>query len=182
MSKAGGAAVDVDIVPLTSSDLPALLALERAQSVALSGSAALSAALVASPPSHNPRDHAGMAHLAFGARAEDGQLLGYALLALQPFDAELEAILIASEARRQGLARRLLDCVITTARHRQRERLLLEVRAGNQAAIALYRAVGFQHDGIRKGYYPPAAYPVTASPSSPADAREDAWLMSLILS
>ncbi|GEN25675.1 hypothetical protein HCU01_36240 [Halomonas cupida] len=168
------------MVLLEPSDLPDLMALEQAQEVAVSTPASLSAALSSSPDE--------MRHQVFGARSEEGRLLGYAMLALQPFDAELEAILVASEARRQGIAGRLLDRVVTAARDQQLERLLLEVRAGNQAAIALYRAAGFQLDGVRKGYYPPGpaagAYPpgpAASSPTASSGLREDAWLMSLDL-
>ena len=33
------------------------------------------------------------------------------------------------------------------------ESYTLEVRAGNQAAIALYEGFGFREAGLRKGYY-----------------------------
>lgn len=176
-----------ELVLLEPSDLPDLIALEQAQEVAVSTPASLSAALSDSALVNSPGE---MRHQVFGARAEDGRLLGYAMLALQPFDAELEAILVASEARRQGVAGRLLDRVIAAARDRQLERLLLEVRAGNQAAIALYRAAGLQLDGVRKGYYSPnpaaGAYPPgpaagTSFSTEGSGPREDAWLMSLDL-
>jgi ribosomal-protein-alanine N-acetyltransferase len=31
--------------------------------------------------------------------------------------------------------------------------VLLEVRASNQAALQLYRSVGFEEVGLRRGYY-----------------------------
>lgn len=183
-----------EVVLLEPSDLRGLMALEQAQEVAVSTPASLNAALASSALANRPGE---MRHQVFGARSEEGRLLGYAMLALQPFDAELEAILVASEARRQGIAGYLLDRVVTAARDQQLERLLLEVRAGNQAAIALYRAAGFQLDGVRKGYYPPdpaagayppgpaaGAYPPDPAASSPTGSsglREDAWLMSLDL-
>ena len=43
---------------------------------------------------------------------------------------------------------------------------MLEVRASNAAAIALYEQLGFQHVGRRRGYYPDG---------------EDACLMNLTL-
>lgn len=68
-------------------------------------------------------------------------------------------------ARRQGLGARLLAEVIATARAAGATRLMLEVRAGNQAAQALYQRAGFMVTGRRKGYYPAP------------DGREDACLM-----
>ena len=62
------------------------------------------------------------------------------------------------------------DCLIQTSRHERLSenlpfrfqttskqgvsRLLLEVRAGNAAAIGLYRKYGFIETGRRKNYYP----------------------------
>ena len=43
-------------------------------------------------------------------------------------------------------------------------RWMLDVRAGNDCAAALYRSFGFTEDGVRKNYY--------------ADPVEDAVLMS----
>ncbi|MDI5890112.1 GNAT family N-acetyltransferase [Halomonas rhizosphaerae] len=98
-------------------------------------------------------------------------LIGHAVVVRLPFDAELQAILVAREARGQGAAGRLLAAVIEQAQGWRSERLLLEVRAGNAAALALYRGAGFGEDGRRRGYYPAGA----------AGQREDALLMSLPL-
>lgn len=80
-------------------------------------------------------------------------------------EAELLDIGVAPTARRQGLGARLLAEVIATARAAGATRLMLEVRAGNQAAQALYQRAGFMVTGRRKGYYPAP------------DGREDACLM-----
>lgn len=95
-------------------------------------------------------------------------LVGHAVVVRLPFDAELQAILVAREARRQGMAGRLLAAVIEQAETWCSERLLLEVRAGNEAALALYRGAGFAEDGRRRGYYP----------ARTGGQREDALLMS----
>ena len=55
--------------------------------------------------------------------------------------------------RRQGVARILLTALIAHARERNFVFLTLEVRASNQAAIALYGGLGFTRAGLRKGYY-----------------------------
>ncbi|MFG6159024.1 ribosomal protein S18-alanine N-acetyltransferase [Halomonas sp. 1390] len=102
---------------------------------------------------------------------QDERLVGHAVVVRLPFDAELQAILVAGDQRRQGLAGRLLEAVIETARGWGVERLLLEVRASNAPATGLYRRAGFNEDGRRRGYYPPLA----------GREREDALLMSLPL-
>ena len=105
-------------------------------------------------------------------------LVGYALLVKLPFDAELHAIGVLPAKRGDGVGSALMDAVISTARRWQSERLLLEVRAGNQGAIALYQRTGFDEDGRRKGYYPPIA---NVHPVAEATGREDALLMSRAL-
>ncbi|MBD3898506.1 GNAT family N-acetyltransferase [Halomonas sp. ML-15] len=106
-----------------------------------------------------------------GEQASEG-LCGFAVLSRQPFDAELQTITVAPWARRQGLAGWLLTALIDEAGNWGSERLLLEVRASNQAALALYRGAGFRDDGVRRGYYPPL---------DGNGAREDALLMSFPL-
>lgn len=104
--------------------------------------------------------------------ATEETLVGFAVLDRLPFDAELQAITVVPEARRQGMAGRLLGQLLVEARGWGSERLLLEVRAGNLAAITLYRRFGFEEDGRRPGYYPAHA------DSTQGARREDAVLMS----
>ncbi|SHM12476.1 GNAT family N-acetyltransferase [Vreelandella subglaciescola] len=101
------------------------------------------------------------------------QLMGFILLARQPFDAEIQAVGVLPERRGQGVGDALMRAAQRMAERFHSERLLLEVRAGNAAAIALYQRHGFSVDGRRNHYYPAA---------SASDAgREDALLMSLPL-
>lgn len=87
-------------------------------------------------------------------------------------EAEVLYLLVSQNQRRQGLARQLLQRALQEVRSQQAERLLLEVRASNKAARALYAGEGFQEDGCRKNYY--------ASQTS-LTGKEDAILMSLSL-
>ena len=97
------------------------------------------------------------------------ELLGFAVFYRLPFDAELQAITVVPQARRRGIAAALLDVGVAQAKRWGSERLLLEVRASNQAAIGLYVKAGFTHDGVRRGYY------------RDREGEEDALLMSLAL-
>lgn len=72
---------------------------------------------------------------------------------------------VAPAYRRQGLARWLLSHALAYAAQAGAHSAALEVRAGNQAARALYASFGFQVAATRKGYY--------------QDNREDALLMHL---
>ncbi|GAB4127963.1 MAG: hypothetical protein Fur0040_10890 [Sideroxydans sp.] len=95
----------------------------------------------------------------------EGALLGYAVMMPGVDEAELLDIAIARRWQRRGWGRILLQAMLALARHQGRRRMVLEVRASNVSAIALYRACGFERIGLRRDYYP-------------ADGgREDAILM-----
>ena len=66
---------------------------------------------------------------------------------------ELENLGVAPEARRQGIAGRLLSEFIAHARHEHGSAIILEVRESNGAARALYIKFGFVETGVRRGYY-----------------------------
>ena len=55
--------------------------------------------------------------------------------------------------RRRGIASHLLDAAFRWSRDAGTKRMLLEVRASNQAAIGLYARYGFMACGRRKQYY-----------------------------
>jgi ribosomal-protein-alanine N-acetyltransferase len=55
--------------------------------------------------------------------------------------------------RRRGVARSLLRHALGRAGRSGVRRAFLEVRSHNEAAIALYRSLGFVQIGIRRGYY-----------------------------
>jgi len=129
---------------LTPAALEALVAVERAGQAHPWSETALADAL--SSPAYEL-----WGAYAPGAPAE---LLGYAALYRLPFEAELQAITVATGARRRGLARCLVERLLARASDWRSERLLLEVRASNAAALALYAAMGFREDGRRPNYYP----------------------------
>jgi ribosomal-protein-alanine N-acetyltransferase len=68
-------------------------------------------------------------------------------------EAEILALAVIPEARRRGFARDLVAAAAAEAGRRGARSLFLEVRAGNDAARALYKAAGFQQAGRRRGYY-----------------------------
>jgi ribosomal-protein-alanine N-acetyltransferase len=82
-----------------------------------------------------------------------GRVVAY-LTAWQVAD-EVEVIQVATHptARREGIGRALMRRVIDLARARGDSRVLLEVRPGNTAAVALYRALGFHELMRREAYY-----------------------------
>ena len=66
---------------------------------------------------------------------------------------ELTHVYVASNARRAGAGRALLHALQNAAIGRTRSRILLEVRADNFGAIALYQGEGFAQFHVRKDYY-----------------------------
>jgi ribosomal-protein-alanine N-acetyltransferase len=78
------------------------------------------------------------------------RVVGFAVASLTPPEAELETIAVATDFQRCGLARRLFA---ETARALEQSVIVLEVRASNEPALALYHSLGFAEVGRRPNYY-----------------------------
>jgi RimJ/RimL family protein N-acetyltransferase len=59
-------------------------------------------------------------------------------------------IAVAAGLRRRGIGRRLLRAVLPWARRVGVRKIRLDVRAGNEAAIALYEAEGYVVEGVER--------------------------------
>jgi [ribosomal protein S18]-alanine N-acetyltransferase len=84
---------------------------------------------------------------------EDGRVVGHAVASIVADVAELQRIAVAAGHRRRGLAGALLDEVVALALGARAERLLLEVREDNVAALGFYAAHGFVEVDRRRRYY-----------------------------
>jgi [ribosomal protein S18]-alanine N-acetyltransferase len=88
-----------------------------------------------------------------GARIA-GTLIGYAGISRlgrkPPFEYEVHTIGVDPAYQGQGIGRRLLDELLKFA---DGGVVCLEVRTDNEAAIALYRSMGFAEVGLRRHYY-----------------------------
>jgi [ribosomal protein S18]-alanine N-acetyltransferase len=83
----------------------------------------------------------------------DRRLVGFVNYWLVVDEVHILNVAVHPDARRQGLARRLLEHVLAFG-ERQRCRLAtLEVRRSNTAAQSLYRGFGFLSVGVRPAYY-----------------------------
>ncbi len=96
-----------------------------------------------------------------------GELLGYAGLEYVLDEGYLTDVAVFPAVRRQGVGRSLLLELDQRGRELGLSFLTLEVREGNAAAIALYRSLGYEEAGRRRGFY-----------TAP---REDALLMTKYL-
>ena len=80
---------------------------------------------------------------------------GYAGLLVGGTEADVQTIAVAPTAQGQGLGTLLLRALTAEAVRREATSLLLEVRADNAPAIALYSREGFERIGVRRRYYQP---------------------------
>jgi len=99
----------------------------------------------------------------------DGNMVGYAVMMPVLDEVELLDISIAAEYQGRGLGSDLLQQMMGLARGINMQRMFLEVRPSNVAALALYSKHGFREIGLRRDYY------------SAGDKREDAIVMERIL-
>ena len=73
----------------------------------------------------------------------EGELVGFAGASLVGEEVHILTLAVAASHRRQGYGERLLQELLEQAYQRGARRATLEVRAGNQAARALYEKYGF---------------------------------------
>ena len=145
--------MDYQILPMTKEHLPQIAALEKLCFPADPWSEALFRSALENP-----------AVAILLAQGEDRAILGYAVLSTVLDEGNLDNIAVAPHCRRQGVADALLSALTGFGRGHLSV-LMLEVRASNAPAIALYEKHGFAAVGRRKNYYD--------------NPREDALLMTL---
>ncbi len=94
----------------------------------------------------------------------DFVVVGHGGLIFLGDQAHVATLAVGAEHRRQGIADALMAELKSRAQNLGYAEVTLEVRASNQAAIALYDRLGLAVIGRRKGYY--------------ADTKEDALVMT----
>ncbi len=95
----------------------------------------------------------------------DGRVAAMMVIWMIVDEAHIATIATHPDFRRQGIASQILKYGLDAAVREGAKRAFLEVRAGNDAAKAMYRRFGFVEDGLRPHYY--------------KDNGEDAILMTL---
>jgi ribosomal-protein-alanine N-acetyltransferase len=95
----------------------------------------------------------------------EGRVVAMIVVWLLVDEAHIATLAVDSAHRREGVAKRLLCHALRTCIREGMHWATLEVREGNQAALALYHRFGFEVFGRRKEYY--------------KDSHEDALLMVL---
>jgi RimJ/RimL family protein N-acetyltransferase len=93
----------------------------------------------------------------FVAERDDGTLVGRLSVGRDPHPASAHVadvgLMVAFDARRQGVGTALLRAAVGWARETGVRKLELHVFPWNEAAIALYDAFGFEREGYRKRHY-----------------------------
>lgn len=101
------------------------------------------------------RHHLANPQAALRVLAEGGEVLGYTLVLVRAGTrpARLYSIAVDRTRRGLGLGAQLLRDAERCAVRFGRDRLRLEVRADNRAALALYQGAGYRPFGRRPAYY-----------------------------
>ncbi|GAA1734084.1 ribosomal protein S18-alanine N-acetyltransferase [Microcella frigidaquae] len=129
----------------TLDDLDAIMALEERLFPGDAWSAPMMAAELAAP------------HTRYLVAEAEGAIVGYAGLSALPGSpqADIQTIGVAPACRRLGLGTALLTALLEEAERRGATEVLLEVRADNPGAQALYERHGFAAIAVRPRYYQP---------------------------
>ena len=142
------------IRPMTSADVPAVFAIDRA-----------SQALYWPEKSYTYTVEENKNARPFVSINDEGTVTGFIVMWLILDTAEVANFAVDASCRGKGVGRSLLLAGLKSCYEGGAIKCELEVRAGNVPAQRLYRAVGFREVGLRKGYY--------------QDNHEDAILMDL---
>ena len=98
--------------------------------------------------------------------------IGYAAVSIVADVAELQRIAVAAPHRRTGVATALLRRVEREAGARHADRVLLEVRDDNMAALAFYARQGFTELDRRPRYYADGTTAIVLSRNVGVDVSE----------
>ena len=80
-------------------------------------------------------------------------LVGFVIGQLAADEAEILSIGVAPDWQRAGLGKMLVQGLIRAVKRGEAKRLFLEVAEDNEAALTLYKGLGFTESGRRKRYY-----------------------------
>ena len=84
---------------------------------------------------------------------EEDKVAGYIGSQTSIDETDVMNVAVHPDFRRRGIAETLINALVTELKNRGSHALMLEVRASNTPAIALYEKLGFRQVGCRKNYY-----------------------------
>ncbi len=83
----------------------------------------------------------------------EGELVGYGGFWLLVDEIHITKVTVLARFRRQGFGREVMAHLFWLGRRLGAQSVRLEVRESNAAARRLYESLGFEHIGLRQGYY-----------------------------
>lgn len=95
---------------------------------------------------------------------EAEKVVGYCGVIMAADEGDITNVSVKKELQGQGIGKALMTELIKRTGEMGINTIFLEVRKSNGSAIGLYEKMGFEHMGVRKGYY--------------SDPAEDAITMS----
>ncbi len=96
-------------------------------------------------------------------------LVGYVISKISRPETHILNLTVKKSFRKKGIGKSLVELIISDARLRNSENIILEVRRNNIEAQSLYEKLNFQTIGLRKDYY------------ESENGREDAYVLKLDL-
>lgn len=84
---------------------------------------------------------------------EEGRIAGYIGMYISVPEGEITNVAVAPSLRGRGIGKTLVEAMKKWAVDHRVTRIVLEVRAGNEAAIHVYELTGFVKLGTRKNFY-----------------------------
>lgn len=97
----------------------------------------------------------------------EGEIAGYGGIWVVFEEAHITNVAVGTSSRQAGIGNTLMEELEKVAREKKAQRILLEVRPSNQAALKMYHNLNYLPTGLRKQYY--------------SDNNEDAIIMTKLL-
>lgn len=98
--------------------------------------------------------------------ANNHKIVAHGVMSVAIGECHLLTLCVHPNFQRLGYGRNIFNLLLNRAYKLDATECFLEVRIGNEAAITLYKSIGFAVIGKRKNYYPTSC------------GREDAYIMS----
>lgn len=84
---------------------------------------------------------------------EEEQVAGYIGIIMAVDEGDITNVSVKKELQGQGIGTMLIQELASRTKEMGIEKIFLEVRESNAAALALYEKQGFERMGVRKNYY-----------------------------
>lgn len=160
---------ELSFMPMQMEDLDAVLAIESISHIHPWTRGNFSDSLAAGHWAYCIRPNLNSGDVESGTFLDSQVLWAYCILYPAVDELHLLNITVSPKLRKLGLGVRMMEAIEGVAAQQKMPRIILEVRPTNEPALALYKKLGYEQIGLRKGYYPARAE---------TGIREDAIVMT----